>query len=164
MNARILHHPRKRFVGVQRTMTFQDNQTAQLWQSFFPQLSQIQNRVDDRRYSLQEYPAHPQQVGEQNLSFQKWALVEVSDVDTLPGPLTTYVLDGGDYAVFDYVGPARNAMQVFGMIFGQWLPASDYELDDRAHFEILPANYNPLADDAREEIWIPVKRKSANGS
>ncbi|WP_419659877.1 GyrI-like domain-containing protein [Desulfosarcina variabilis] len=44
-------------------------------------------------------------------------------------------------------------------IFGQWLPNASYSLDNREHFEILPAGYSPVDPNATEEIWVPVKQK-----
>lgn len=34
--------------------------------------------------------------------------------------------------------------------------AADRTPELRGHFEVLLQDYNPLADDAHEEIWIPV--------
>ena len=45
-------------------------------------------------------------------------------------------------------------------IFGRWLPQSEYELDDREHFELLPEGYSPVDPEAEEEVWIPIKRNS----
>jgi len=39
------------------------------------------------------------------------------------------------------------------------LPNSDYELDNRPHFEILGKKYKNNSADSEEEIWIPVKLK-----
>ncbi len=44
-------------------------------------------------------------------------------------------------------------------IFGSWLPESEYELDSREHFEVLPETYQPMNPKAREEVWIPIKAK-----
>ena len=46
-------------------------------------------------------------------------------------------------AVFTHKGAARAAPVIIQYIFETWLPASNYELDEREQFEILPANYAP---------------------
>lgn len=74
--------------------------------------------------------------------------------------MESFTLKGGTYAVFQYKGMAANFPKVWQNIFTQWLPNSRYVLDDRAHFEKLPENYNPLDPNAEEEIWIPVKEAS----
>lgn len=50
---------------------------------------------------------------------------------------------------------------IFQYIFGTWLPASGYYLDNRPHFEILGHKYKNNDPDSEEEIWIPVKPKNA---
>lgn len=89
--------------------------------------------------------------------FEKWAAVEVSSFDAIPDGMASYNLKGGKYAVFIHRGLASSAPRTMGYIFGEWLPDSGYELDDREHFEVLPPGYNPLDDNAQEEVWIPVK-------
>ena len=92
--------------------------------------------------------------------FQKWAAVEVLDFTEIPEGMETYTIKGGLYAVFDYVGPASEGEKIFTYIFTSWLPASEYELDNREHFEILGEKYKNNEPDSEEEIWIPVKRKN----
>lgn len=40
-----------------------------------------------------------------------------------------------------------------------WLPASDYNLDNRPHFEVLGEKYKNNDPTSEEEIWIPIKLK-----
>ncbi len=156
MDVKICQHPPTTLVGLHRSMSLADNQTAALWQQFMPQRDRIVNRLGEALYSLQVYdPNAPNKFNPHTL-FTKWALAPVSSAVDVPESMATFELSGGLYAVFEYIGPAKNAPQVFGYIFGQWLPTSGYELDDRPHFEILQPGYNPNADDATEAIWIPI--------
>jgi AraC family transcriptional regulator len=68
-------------------------------------------------------------------------------------------LPGGLYAVFSYRGKASDASDTFKYIYYEWLPTSEYFLDDRPHFEILGEKYKNEHPDSEEEIWIPVKSK-----
>ena len=34
---------------------------------------------------------------------------------------------------------------------------NQFEVDNRPHFEIFDDTYNPLDENAQEEIWIPIK-------
>jgi AraC family transcriptional regulator len=63
------------------------------------------------------------------------------------------------YAEFIHVGPASAAPRTFGYIFGAWLPSSEYELDVRPHFEILPEGYDAFAEDAMERVLIPIRSR-----
>lgn len=42
-------------------------------------------------------------------------------------------------------------------IFGQWLPKSEYNLDNREHLEILPEGHSPVDPNVSEENWVPIK-------
>lgn len=92
--------------------------------------------------------------------FEKWAVVEVFTYGRIPDGMESYRLPGGDYAVFHHKGPASAAPQVFQHIFGVWLPGSEFELDDREHFELLPKDYSPIDPDAEEDIYIPIRPKA----
>ena len=78
--------------------------------------------------------------------------------DGLEG-LETYTIKGGLYAVFLHQGPASTFYVTFSKIFTDWLPKSDYEVDDREHFELLGKKYSNTNPDSEEEIWIPIKLK-----
>jgi AraC family transcriptional regulator len=44
-------------------------------------------------------------------------------------------------------------------IFMEWLPQSNYQLDNRPHFQILGEKYKHNQPDSEEEVWIPIKTK-----
>ena len=79
----------------------------------------------------------------------------------MPEAMETFVLPGGLYAVFDYRGSSGDAARIFRYIFAEWLPASDYLLDERPHFEVLGERYKNNDPHSEEEIWIPVEIKNA---
>ncbi len=39
------------------------------------------------------------------------------------------------------------------------LPNSEYELENRPHFEVLGEKYKNNDPNSEEEIWIPIKKK-----
>jgi AraC family transcriptional regulator len=67
-----------------------------------------------------------------------------------------FSIPGGLYAVFDYKGSSTDS-SIFQYIFETWLPNSDYELDNRPHFEVLGDKYKNNDPASEEEIWIPIK-------
>ncbi|MGZ3847072.1 MAG: GyrI-like domain-containing protein, partial [Flavisolibacter sp.] len=77
----------------------------------------------------------------------------------VPEGMESFVLNGGLYAVFDYQG-LNTDNRIFIYIFRDWLPNSEYELDDRPQFEVLGEKYKNNDPDSQEEIWIPVKLKN----
>jgi AraC family transcriptional regulator len=153
--------PPKKLIGKRQTMSLASNQTGFLWKSFMVRRNEITNTLSNNLYSIQVYPAsfdfsfsNPQ------AAFEKWAAIEVADLNKVPPEMETFILTGGLYAVFNYKGLSTDPT-IFQYIFGRWLPNSnEYELDNRPHFEILGAKYKNNDPDSEEEIWIPVKLKA----
>ncbi len=148
--------PTTKLVGISMTMSFQDDRTGLLWQKFMPRRGEINNRVRSDYFSMQLYGENwtfsPDDI------FTKWAAVEVSSFSNIPSGMLSYVIQGGQYAVFINKGPAVKAEEIMLYIFTVWLPKSPYRLDHREHFEILPQSYDPMDENAEEEIWIPITR------
>ncbi|MEE4282421.1 MAG: GyrI-like domain-containing protein [Pseudomonadales bacterium] len=142
-------------VGVHKTMSRSANLTPDLWRSFMPRRGEVRHRSNSNFISMQIFPNGPAQVADPEATFTKWAAVEVSPDSNLPEGMQRYTLSGGLYAVFHHQGPATD-ISTFMYAFGTWLPGSAYALDDREHFEVLPENYQPMAPDAEEDIWIPI--------
>lgn len=158
MKSRIEFLSKKYFVGLKCEMTFSNDKTRELWQNFRPMVSQIKNKLNTDFYSLQKYDGILDFNNiDANKSFTKWALVEVSNFENIADTLEKYILFGGKYVVFNYKGPASEFMKAAQYIYGYWFPNSEYQLDDREHFEILGENYKPYDINAEEEIWIPIK-------
>ena len=158
MQPRIENLPEKKLVGRSLRMSLTNDRTAELWQRFMPQRKNIKNTIGSELYSIQVYDASadfkdftPQ------TEFTKWAMVETSNFEDIPENMETRILNGGLYAVFVHKGMAKDFNKTSEYIFGQWLPNSDYELDQREHFELLGANYNPTDENSEEEVWIPIK-------
>lgn len=148
--------PSKQLIGTKMIMSFADNKTGQLWQRFMPRRKEIKNNVNADLISMQLY-GHAFDFGP-NTPFEKWAAVEVTDTLDVPDQMETFLLPGGLYAVFHYKGSSLDT-RIFQYIFGEWLPNSTYQLDNRPHFEVLGEKYKNASPDSEEEIWIPVKPK-----
>lgn len=151
--------PRTLLIGKKLTMSLTENKTQALWQSFMPLRNAIQNRMHDRLLSMQVYDNDYFTTFNPARTFDKYAVAEVSNVDSTPEGLDTFVLPEGLYAVFHYKGSSNNP-QIFNYIFGEWIPASDYTIDDRPHFEILDHRYKNNDPESEEEICIPVRKRN----
>ncbi len=150
--------PSKTLIGKLLSMSFADNKTFELWSSFMPERKKIINAVNpEQMYSLQLYRNDFFTAFNPKTEFIKWAAIEVADAAFVPEGMGVFTLPGGQYAVFHYKGSHNNGFDVFSYIFGEWLPASGYELNDRPHFEILGPKYKNGDPDSEEEIWIPIK-------
>jgi AraC family transcriptional regulator len=159
MQPRIETLTEKKLIGKRLTMNLANNQTFRLWQSFMPRRKEITNNLNADLISMQNYPqSFDFTFSNLNIEFEKWAAMVVSDFDSIPDEMETFILQGGLYAVFDYKG-SSNDPQIFQYIFGTWLPNSIYTIDNRPHFEILGEKYKNNDPTSEEEIWIPIRLK-----
>jgi AraC family transcriptional regulator len=150
----------KKLIGKRIIMSLADNKTFELWKSFMPRRKEIRNNLNTDLFSMQVYDkSYDFRNFDPEATFEKWAAIEVSDLDTVPEEMESYSLPEGLYAVFIYKGAASQGTNMFRYIFGTWLPGSDYLLDNRPHFEILGEKYKNEDPESEEEIWIPIKPK-----
>jgi AraC family transcriptional regulator len=147
-----------RLIGQKRRMSVANNQTKELWQTFMPQKGTIRHSIDNHLYSLEVYDSTDYvRSYDPTKECDKWAAIAVSEFTSVPEDMAVLVLPEGRYAVFSYKGKASDAPQVYQYIYGEWLPKSEYELDDRPHFALMGDKYKGDDPDSEEEIWIPVR-------
>jgi AraC family transcriptional regulator len=160
MEPRIETLREKKLVGKRMKMTLGNDMTGQLWKSFMQRRREITNSVGTDLFSMQVHTTELDlEKIDLNTPFEKWATIEVTDFTKVPEGMESFVLPGGRYAVFEHKGDASTGPTIFQYIFGKWLPASGYALDNRPHFEILGEKYKNGDPDSEEEIWIPIKSK-----
>jgi len=147
----------KKLVGFKLTMSLAENKTSQLWKSFMTRRNEIASPLNSNLFSMQIYTT-PLGLGNLTQEFEKWATIEVSNFEKVPKGMETFNLKSGLYAVFNYKGLSTDH-RIFIYIFSTWLPNSEYELDNRPHFEILGEKYKNNDINSEEEIWIPIKPK-----
>lgn len=158
MTPRIERIKEKKLIGYKLKMSLTNNKTVQLWRQFGPRIKEIQNRVNEDKISMQIYNSSYFVSFNPENEFEKWATVEVKDFNSIPNEMKSFTLQEGIYAVFDYKGSSSDN-SIFQYIFGEWLPNSPYQIDDRPHFEVLGRNYKNNDSNSEEEIWIPIKEK-----
>lgn len=159
MEAQIKILTEKKLIGKHTTMSFMENKTFQLWNSFMPRQKEIKNAVDSNLYSLEVFPQGYFDNFDADRTFQKWAAVEVKDLDTIPSDMESLIIPTGIYAVFIHIGPATEGYKTYHTIFTEWLPNSEYTVDDRPHFAVMDERYKKDDPDSEEEIWIPIKNR-----
>lgn len=158
MNYRIEALPEKKLIGMKLNMSLTENRTAELWKSFIPYRPLITENLNADMISMQIFPPGYFNNFSPATVFEKWAAVEVSLINQVPEGLHSFLIPPGLYVVFEYKGLSTDN-SVFQYIFGNWLPGSDYQVDNRPHFEILGERYKNADPDSEEEIWIPVRLK-----
>ena len=110
----------------------------------------------------------PRGIVSASLNFSEDRMQEAGQLDQWVGVCTTqkpqpnedyFEVEAGDWAVFQVVGPFPQTLQaVWGQIFAEWFPSSDYEL--RTGPEMLWHEGPDISlPEFKSEIWIPVKRR-----
>ncbi|MEQ1763432.1 MAG: GyrI-like domain-containing protein [Pyrinomonadaceae bacterium] len=154
----IIDFPETRLIGSRIRMSFVNDRTSELWRGFRVVRPTIAGQFGGESYSVKVYGASYSFVEFDPAGvFDKWAAVAVSGDADVPAGLELLTIPAGKYAEFIHVGPATTAPRTFGNIFGEWLPASEFELDLRPHFEILPEGYEPFSEKAKEKVLIPIR-------
>ncbi|GAA4324063.1 hypothetical protein GCM10023115_53150 [Pontixanthobacter gangjinensis] len=150
----------KKLVGISLHTSLADDKTALLWKRFMSRKDKIKNKLSDDLYSVQVYDEGfiEGHFNSQSI-FEKWAALEVEDYSELEEGMKGLKLPGGLYAVFTHHGTSKEFAGTARFIFEEWLPASEYQLDDRPHFEVLGEDYKgPENPESKEKIWIPIKK------
>ena len=160
MTPRIETLPATKLIGKKLTTSFADDKTFELWRSFSPRKKEIKNSLNDNLYSVEIYPNTSfYQNFDPTQAFEKWAAIAVSKIEEIPEGMETLALPKGEYAVFHYKGKPSEVMETFKYIYGEWLPNSEYAMDDRPFFALMGAKYKGEHPDSEEEFWIPIKKK-----
>ena len=151
--------PQKKLIGKSARMSLVQNTTPVLWKSFMQHRKSVKNTIGTDLYSIQVYDdtSYFRNFNPQT-AFTKYAMTEVSSFDTIPEDMEALTIEAGLYAVFIYKGLPQHFAKMATYIFSQWLPNSEYALDNRPHFEVLGDKYKPASEDSEEEVWIPIKK------
>ncbi len=93
--------------------------------------------------------------------FTKWGTMEALPDEKVPPGMSEFILPGGLYAVFIHMGPSTDFHRTLAYIYGQWIPKSEYKLDERPQFEVLGDRYiGPNHTNNEEEVWVPIVQKN----
>lgn len=151
----------RKFVGIKsRSSLRQEAEAFLLWRQFMPRRKEIQKIKGAELYALTIYPAVYFERYDPESIFEKWAAVEVEEVNGVPEEMDAIEIPAGLYAVFTYKGPPSEAFKAFEFIFRDWLPRSGCVLDHRPHMAVMGEKYHNTKADSEEEFWIPVTMAS----
>lgn len=160
MEPRIELFSKLKLVGVKAKMSFVNNKTGELWQRFMPKRREIENAVGSDLYSVEVYPdtAFFKNFSPHN-EFEKWAAVKVENFNSIPSEMSALEIPEGLYAIFHYKGKPSEAQATYQYIHGNWIPNSQYVLDDRPHFALMGEKYKGEHPESEEELWVPIAKK-----
>ena len=159
MEVRIITLSEIRIAGQRIRNSLSRQETGKLWAGFMPRRKEISDTIGKDLYSVEIYPVGFFDRLDPDREFEKWAGVPVENSDSLPPGMESILISAGLYAVILHRGPVSRSMETFQYLFGEWLPASDYLLDERPHFEIMDERYRGEDPDSREDFYVPIKQK-----
>ena len=152
MNPILTTRSAKQIIGIQGTMHHHQYQNiVALWQRFMPRKKEILTVVTKEHIAMQVYS----DFNTLEKSFDIWACVEVSSLDTIPKGMTGFIIPEGAYAVFSQKG--MDASKTYQQIMTQWLPNSGFEIDDRPHFQVMGKLYKNGSADSEEDFYVPIR-------
>lgn len=156
MQPRIEILKEKKLIGLKLKMSLGNYNISALWKYFAKHRHKIKDNISNDLISVAVYDSNYFEDFKPTSMFERWAALEVSSVEKIPEELESFVIPSGLYAVFEYKG-LHTDKSIYQYIFQNWLPNSEYKLDDRPHFEILGKNYKNNDPNSEEEIWVPVQ-------
>lgn len=140
--------------GRSTRMSLVENKTHQLWSGFMKELSSKGEDVEQVKYSVEIYDGLDYfETFNPTNEFTKSAGVVT---DKLLG-MELIEIPSGKYLVYDYKGKPSEAFNFFQYFFQEFLPSSEFELDDRPHMAIMDERYLGEDPESQEEFWIPIK-------
>lgn len=133
-----------------------------LWARFMPHYKSIPNLKNEELYAVQVYrPDFDFSKPDMNNTFRVLAAAPVKHAGPVPEGMLSMNLPGGTYAEFVHKGKASDFNKTAYEIYMQWLPASEYEIDDRPHFQVMGDAYlGPDNPDSEEKVYIPIRPKA----
>ena len=157
----IQHLTEIKLVGSKVQMSYMNNRTREIWQSFMPRRKEIIHVISSDLYSVELYPSitYFEQFNP-NSTFEKWAAVQVSEFESIPKSMEILTIPSGQYAVFPFKGTVKEAAAMYQYILNTWIPQSSFMLDHRPHFAVMGEKYKNNDPDSEEEFWVPIKSRS----
>ena len=152
MSPQILTIKSKTVVGMKSAMHHNEfGNIVALWKRFMPKQNAISNRLNAEFIALQIYD----DFNAMEKPFAIWACVEVSSFNAIPDGMASFRILEGDYAVFLHKG--MDASKTYLQIMTEWLPNSDYEIDERPHFQVMGEAYKNGSPDSEEDFYVPIR-------
>jgi len=141
-------------MGLADQFTMENNTIHLLWDDFNRRDKEIPHAVHDAAIGV----CYHDDAYTPDKSFTYMAGFAVSKVDEVPPGMSVRELPEGEYAVFEHHGALDTLGQTYDMIYREWLPASDYEVDPRDDFELYDDRFDYGKAESIMEIWIPIRK------
>jgi len=120
------------------------------WQRFTPFIGSIPQQIGGNTYGVGYN-------GDDEGNIDYICGVEVRSTSELPTELDYVRIPEYRYAVFTHDDHISTIGRTWNIVWGEWLPKSEFEVADSPFFECYGATFDPIAGMGSIELWIPVK-------
>ncbi|WP_171011292.1 GyrI-like domain-containing protein [Haloimpatiens lingqiaonensis] len=130
----------------------QHDELKKLWNSFYPRMEEIKNRIDEQKsYGICKlFPG--------SSKFSYISSVKVANSEEVPENMICKIIPFSKYAIFTHKGSLNSLGQTYEYIYGIWLPNSSYEHSTLPDIEEYDNAYcDPNLDEYVINIYIPIK-------
>ncbi len=146
MQPKIVNKPAFTVVGMVYDGKNENNEIAELWNQFAPNISEIRD-ISGASYGICN-PAR------EDGSFRYLAGMEVSSAESTPPGMESWDVPAQQYAVFPCTLPTIG--ETYKYAFESWLPGSGYTYVQAPDFEFYDDDFDPQVPDSRLYIYIPI--------
>jgi AraC family transcriptional regulator len=159
MNVLIIHIEPQLLSGQKIRTSIASQETSKLWRPFRQAIREKEGLSPTKFYSIGRY-GNKMMNGDftEDSQFEKCAAI-TNAISFCPSFFEEIRLEGGLYAVFSHHGSIAKFQVTLQEFMKNWLPKSNYRLDDQAHFETFDETYDPFSEDSVELVHIPVIEK-----
>ena len=155
MEPRIATHSKLQVIGMKVRTTPMSPEIPALWPRFVARIPEIEPILEPRvSYGVMEM------ISGGTGGFTYLAAVSASSLTKVPNGMTSLVLPGGQYAVFEFALSDINS--AFGFIFGTWLPSSGFSQAESPFFERYNKDLDPSNPKSRVEAHIPIFSRASD--
>lgn len=143
-------------MGLEAQNAMDGDAMMELWKKFFTLGDKLPEPVGNRLYGIY-YPGEKYDPATMH-GYNYFVGMEVKDKVDLPEDLQLHKVPGGNYAVFEYLGPVKEIGRAYEYIYGEWLTTTGYKPASLEMFEAYDDRFDEDSPESVVEIWIPVQK------
>jgi len=143
-------------MGLEAQNALEGEAMMELWTKFFSLHEKLPEPVNNSFYGIY-YPGEKFDPATMQ-GYNYFVGLEVKEQVELPEGLQMHKVPGGNYAVFEYVGPVQEIGKAYEYIYGEWLATTNYKPASLEMFEVYDERFQEDSKESVVEIWVPVQK------
>jgi AraC family transcriptional regulator len=154
MEVIITEREKLKVVGMKIRTTVKENKIPELWDRFIPRMVELDEvAVPECTLGICLYEGEDFDESE---SFSYLAGVIVKDDSIIPEGMIYHEIPKTTVAVFTHTGSLDKLSETYDYIYNEWLPLSEFELDNADEIEWYDSRFRFGEEDSQMDIHIPI--------